>query len=303
MKTLYDLLGALPHDDAEGLRAAFRRAVKGTHPDLRPDDPEAALKFREIVRANEILFDSEQREAYDHLLELAQLEQDQASRNAVAAKIHKLASGMIAIAGAAVVTAGGYLLFIHMSAASIAPANNADDVVRAPVQVAFVTPARARDSLLGSASPAKDGRAGNPAAASGAHANVPRTNAADGAAAEPVAAVSPQPRGPSADRFADATGLIARLGHASPFDPQLLPTYADRGVIFYRARKFHGFPDIARAKPAEKPHHPKSQPVMARKPHVDQVAAASPAMWFFQRRAAAQDFSRDENMAASAKLR
>jgi len=57
METLYDLLGALPRDEAEDLRAAFRRAVKGTHPDIRPGDPEAALKFRQIVRANEILAD------------------------------------------------------------------------------------------------------------------------------------------------------------------------------------------------------------------------------------------------------
>ncbi len=51
MNTLYDLLGALPHDDAEGLRTAFRQAVKGAHPDIKPGDPDAALKFRQIVRA------------------------------------------------------------------------------------------------------------------------------------------------------------------------------------------------------------------------------------------------------------
>src|SRR6202166_2858221 len=79
MKTLYDLLEALPCDDAESLRAAFRRAVKGAHPDLRPGDPDAALKFREIVRANEILGDPEQRAAYDDLLEVARLETDGAS--------------------------------------------------------------------------------------------------------------------------------------------------------------------------------------------------------------------------------
>ena len=39
MDTLYDLLGALPRDDAEGLRTAFRRAVKSAHPDLKPGDP------------------------------------------------------------------------------------------------------------------------------------------------------------------------------------------------------------------------------------------------------------------------
>ena len=42
MKTLYDLLGALPDDDADELRAAFRKAAKANHPDNNPDNPEAA---------------------------------------------------------------------------------------------------------------------------------------------------------------------------------------------------------------------------------------------------------------------
>src|SRR6187549_3180529 len=55
MKTLYDLLEALPDDDAEGLRAAFRKAAKANHPDFNPSDPEASERFRRIVRANAIL--------------------------------------------------------------------------------------------------------------------------------------------------------------------------------------------------------------------------------------------------------
>ena len=86
MKTLYDLLGALPHDDAEGPRTAFRRVVKGAHPDIRPGDPDAALKFRQIVRANEILGDVEQRAAYGHLLELARLEPESASEHTIVAR-------------------------------------------------------------------------------------------------------------------------------------------------------------------------------------------------------------------------
>src|SRR5690348_14023206 len=121
MKTLYDLLGALPDDDAEELRSAFRKAVKGTHPDINPGDPDAALRFRQIVRANDILSDHDQRAAYDHLLDLAREEQEQESKRAVAAKVHKVASGVMAIAGAAATTVGGYLLFMHVSAASIAP--------------------------------------------------------------------------------------------------------------------------------------------------------------------------------------
>ena len=70
MGTLYDLLGALPGDDAEGLRAAFRRAAKATHPDMNPDDPEASRRFRELMRAYDILTDADQRSTYDELLRL-----------------------------------------------------------------------------------------------------------------------------------------------------------------------------------------------------------------------------------------
>ena len=61
MGTLYDLLGALPDDDAEGLRIAFRRAAKATHPDTNPDNPDAALRFRQLVRAHTILSDAKNR--------------------------------------------------------------------------------------------------------------------------------------------------------------------------------------------------------------------------------------------------
>lgn len=126
MKTLYDLLGALPHDDAEDLRTAFRTAVKGAHPDVRPGDPDAAIRFREIVRAHEILSDGEQREAYDHLLELARLEQEPPAGHALARTIHKLASGVIALAGISAVVVGGYLLFMHLSPGSVASASNGE---------------------------------------------------------------------------------------------------------------------------------------------------------------------------------
>src|SRR5690349_18353032 len=114
METLYDLLGALPRDDAEELRVAFRRAVKGVHPDLHPGDPEAGLKFRQIVRANQILADSEQRAAYDHLLDLADQEQRQLSKRAVAHTVYQVASGAIAFCVASAAIAGGYLALSQM---------------------------------------------------------------------------------------------------------------------------------------------------------------------------------------------
>ena len=41
-------VGALPSDGAESLRTAFRKAAKATHPDINPDNPDAALQFREL---------------------------------------------------------------------------------------------------------------------------------------------------------------------------------------------------------------------------------------------------------------
>jgi curved DNA-binding protein CbpA len=87
-------------------------------PDMRPGDPEAAEKFREIVRASEILGDAEQRAVYDDLLKLAHLEQKPA--HPVAAGMRKIASATTAIAWASVVTVGGYFLFMYMSAAPVA---------------------------------------------------------------------------------------------------------------------------------------------------------------------------------------
>ncbi len=78
MKTLYDLLEALPDDDADGLRAAFRKAAKANHPDFNPGNPEASEKFRRIIRANAILSDGQQRADYDRLLELAKRQQSRA---------------------------------------------------------------------------------------------------------------------------------------------------------------------------------------------------------------------------------
>ena len=130
METLYDLLGALPDDDAESLRAAFRKAAKGAHPDINPGDPDAALKFRQIVHANEILSDEEQRAAYDYLLDLAHLEQKAASKRARAAAIYRLATGVMVLAVFSIVSLGGYLLFEYVNTAPLGPAK-ATDVSRA----------------------------------------------------------------------------------------------------------------------------------------------------------------------------
>jgi len=113
MGTLYDLLGALPGDDAEGLRTAFRKAAKATHPDINPDNPDAALRFRELVRAYDILTDTEQRTTYDQLLAIALLPppatQTQATRTYEV--VGKYASNTMAATIISAVLVGGYTLF------------------------------------------------------------------------------------------------------------------------------------------------------------------------------------------------
>ena len=112
MKTLYDLLGALPDDDADELRTAFRKAAKANHPDNNPGNPEAAEKFRKIVRANAILGDGQQRAAYDRMLVVARRQQGlKPKRSAFSGTIRRLAADAAVSAVVSVVLIGGYLLY------------------------------------------------------------------------------------------------------------------------------------------------------------------------------------------------
>ena len=111
MGTLYDLLGALPSDDAEGLRTAFRKAAKATHPDINPDNPDAALRFRELVRAYDILNDVEQRTTYDQLLTIALQPPPATKAVRTYEVIGKVASNTMAATVISAVLVGGYVLF------------------------------------------------------------------------------------------------------------------------------------------------------------------------------------------------
>jgi len=296
MKTLYDLLGALPHDDAEGLRSAFRRAVKGAHPDLRPGDPDAALRFREIVRANENLGDNEQREAYDYMLELARLEQEPVSKYTLAATIHKLASGVMALTGAAAVIMGGYLLFMYMPSASVASANDVDVNMRSASEIAAVIRAGSPDTTDRSASLAKRASTSIPGEAMVPKAAMRQADAESGPASDLAASEVRPLQAPqiSVDRDGDLNGSIADFDRAVQLDPRSLPAYIDPDIIFYRPAKFDGvFPDIAPAKARRL----RSAPAVTRKPRLDQAAAAPSVKPSNQWRTAAQDPSRQEAVA------
>jgi curved DNA-binding protein CbpA len=111
MGTLYDLLGALPSDDAEELRTAFRKAAKATHPDTNPDDPDAAVRFRELVRAYDILTDTDQRATYDHLLAIALQPPATLPSTRTYETVRKVASNTMAVSVILAVLAGGYTVF------------------------------------------------------------------------------------------------------------------------------------------------------------------------------------------------
>src|SRR5262245_56188690 len=139
MKTLYDLLGALPDDDAEGLRAAFRKAARANHPDLNPGNPEAPKTFRRIVRANAILSDERQREAYDRLLEVARRQQRAAPRRGIfSVRIRKLGVDAMVSAAASVVFITGYLLLRPVDRLPSASAHVTEMPAREPAQTAGV---------------------------------------------------------------------------------------------------------------------------------------------------------------------
>jgi hypothetical protein len=242
METLYDLLGALPNDDADDLRAAFRRAVKRAHPDVNPGDPNAGPKFRRIVRANEILGDAGQRAAYDHLLEVAleraraakqpltdaeeraaydplELEQEQAAKHALANKVHQLASGVMALVGVSVVAVGGYALFVQLSANALTPGTATTEIVREPVAIVATGPAEEGAASASAAPQETSGRADIAASA-----------------IVPAAETAPGREGPP-------------LGHTPKHAPKFASANTDRGIFLYHLRKFtHAFAELAEPK-------------------------------------------------------
>src|SRR5262249_28604469 len=135
MTTLYELLGALPQDDKEDLKRKFHLAVKATHPDAHPGDPDASLRFRQIVRAHAILSDAELKAAYDKMLAF---EGGAPGRGIRSRTVAKIVPDTIAISVLAILMLGGYALFAYLSQASVAAIRSVDvaAVARPPAPVA-----------------------------------------------------------------------------------------------------------------------------------------------------------------------
>jgi curved DNA-binding protein CbpA len=134
MKTLYDLLGARADEDAEGLRDAFRKAAKANHPDLHAGDPDAPIRFRQIVEAYDILRDAEQRAVYDRLLKFARERLRRRLKSTASYLVRSIVSDAVAVVGLAIVLGGGYTLFAYVSKTPIETAKLAEVTAREPTR-------------------------------------------------------------------------------------------------------------------------------------------------------------------------
>lgn len=68
-KNYYEILGVDRKATDDEIKSAYRKLVKQYHPDLHPNDPNAAAKFKEVNEAHEVLSDPQKRQQYDFELD------------------------------------------------------------------------------------------------------------------------------------------------------------------------------------------------------------------------------------------
>lgn len=64
-QTHYDTLGVPVDADPAAIKVAYRRLARDLHPDLHPDDVDAAERFALVTAAHTVLADHDARELYD----------------------------------------------------------------------------------------------------------------------------------------------------------------------------------------------------------------------------------------------
>ena len=261
MTTLYDLLGALPDDNADDLRAAFRKAAKANHPDVNPGNPEAAERFRRVVRANAILSDEQQRTAYDQLLELARRQQSQEpKRSNVSGTIRRLAADVIASAAVSVVLIGGYVLLRPIDGLRSASAQVTEMPRRAPAPapavVEITAPHGRTDQLAAAGAGMKfDVNPGDIEAPAKPDGVAPAASTSIALASAPAPDVVAKDakyyreRAILAYRSGDLYIALANFDLAIDMDPGFSDSYINRGIVFHRLGDLkRAFSDVAEAK-------------------------------------------------------
>jgi curved DNA-binding protein CbpA len=279
MTTLYELLGALPDDDADGLRDAFRRAARASHPDVNPGDPEAAARFRRIVRANAILSDTRQREAYDRLLQLAHRQQSRKpKRSKFSGAVRRLATDAIASAAVSAVLVGGYLLY-KPDGRSIASAQVTDmssmsrrEPAQAPtatkISDAYGRTGQHDQLAVAGAGMQFDFNSRDVKAATKPDGIAPEASTGIASASDhgsPAGDVETKDakyyreRGMSAYRAGDLVIALANFDLAIDMDPGLSDSYINRGIVFRRLGDLkRALADVAEAKRIENLNRNKS---------------------------------------------
>jgi curved DNA-binding protein CbpA len=283
MKTLYDLLEALPDDDADGLRAAFRKAARANHPDFNPGNPEASERFRRIVRANAILSDHRQRAEYDRLLELAKRQQSQPSkRGSRSDMIRRLAADVLASAAVSVLLIGGYFVYKSIERSPLSTAQAVEIVRGEPAQAVAAGPVEtaAASSQTEERTTSQGIEANNPgpdideqAVSLPARPDAPALVTDNAASAN---AFAPPPgdygakdiayyreRGMRAYRSGELYLALANFGVAIDLDPRSPDSYIDRGIVFHRLGDLkRALSDVAEAKRLEEVNRKQSAPLI-----------------------------------------
>lgn len=61
----YSVLGVSKSASQDEIRKAYRKLARQYHPDVKPDDPESAEKFKQVQEAYNVIGDAEKRQKYD----------------------------------------------------------------------------------------------------------------------------------------------------------------------------------------------------------------------------------------------
>jgi curved DNA-binding protein CbpA len=278
VQTLYELLGALPDDDADKLRAAFRDAAKASHPDNNPDDPDAPQRFRRVARAYVILRDERQRGTYDSLLAKADQQQALALRRKNFAPARSLVPDIITGTVIAFVSIGGFLLFervfeipnvpaqiqqtsAHAAALTAAmPTTQLSDTIgRAGErnrldQMPLSDAAKAPDAVKEMEAPVAVAAADNSGTIKEMEAPVAVAAAGNSGTVPAVSgevkdATYYRQKGQLAYRIGDLALALVDFDLAIDLDPNFSDAYIDRAIVFRRMGDLkHAFADIAQAK-------------------------------------------------------